>query len=492
MRRHTVPTFVLLLTVGLAACGESAPKASGDTTVPATVAPPLTSPGSTVPNSTVPNSTVPNSTVPGSTAVPANGGWIGGEPDWSSGAPSTMVASAPADGATAHAAGESAATVADIAPPGEPAPREGAAGPLQAGSVDDNVDFDAYLAYLDRISSLGIPLRQFRPDGRIVATVTGDNGLPVHGAEVIVSAGLLDSEVRSEIVRLRTTSDGTVRFFPEMYPSAAEPTGLVVSVGDVAAQVEPGQAVELLVPQPGGAEAPIPVDVLFLLDATGSMSDEIDRLKSSIDSVALRVAALEGLPDVRFAMTLYRDEGDEFVTATHDFTSDVDAFRAELAKVIADGGGDYPEALDEGLAEALAAPAWRDPAATVQLVFLVADAPPQVGRQVRHGYDASILDAVVRGLKIFPVASSESDDQAEAVFRQLAQATGGRFVFLTYGAGGAAATGGNTDIDTTDYEELALDDLVVRLIAEELAALTGDESTVPPPTPTSTTTPDGQ
>ncbi|MCU0262017.1 MAG: hypothetical protein MUE78_13455, partial [Ilumatobacteraceae bacterium] len=94
-----------------------------------------------------------------------------------------------------------------------------------------------------------------------------------------------------------------------------------------------------------------------------------------------------------------------------------------------------------------------------------------------------------RGIKVFPIASSESDDQAEAVFRQIAQATGARFVFLSYGAGGAA-TGGSTDIDTTDYEELALDDLIVRLLSEELAALTGD--TVPPPPPPVTTVPDGQ
>ena len=50
--------------------------------------------------------------------------------------------------------------------------------------------------------------------------------------------------------------------------------------------------------------------------------------------------------------SLYRDEGDTFVTATYDFTPDVEAFRTALADVVADGGGDYPEALDEGLAEA--------------------------------------------------------------------------------------------------------------------------------------------
>ncbi len=252
-----------------------------------------------------------------------------------------------------------------------------------------------------------------------------------------------------------------------------------------------GRTAELTVDRPGGADGTVALDVLFLLDATGSMGDEIDQLKTSIDSVAARVAALEGAPDVRFAMTLYRDEGDAFVSATFDFTCDVEAFREALADVVADGGGDYPEALDEGLAEALAAPAWRDPATTVQLVFLVADAPPQVGRQVVTPYPDSIREAVGRGIKIFPVASSESDDQAEAVFRQIAQATGARFVFLTYGAGGAA-TGGSTDIDRTDYEELALDDLVVRLVAEEVAALTGDGGVVPPPTATTTTVPDGQ
>jgi len=93
-------------------------------------------------------------------------------------------------------------------------------------------------------------------------------------------------------------------------------------------------------------------------------------------------------------------------------------------------------------------------------------------------------------VKIIPIASSESDDQAEAVFRQIAEATGGRFVFLSYGAAGAA-TGASTDIESTDYEELSLDDLIVRLVSEELAALTGQTTvpdTVPDTTPGTDTT----
>jgi hypothetical protein len=109
-------------------------------------------------------------------------------------------------------------------------------------------------------------------------------------------------------------------------------------------------------------------------------------------------------------------------------------------------------------------------------VFLVGDAGPHVERQVRRGYNETAIDAANRGIKIFPVASSNADDLAESVFRQIALATGARFVFLSYGANGAGgtATGGQTDISNADYQELALDDLIVRLVSEEVAARTGN------------------
>jgi hypothetical protein len=424
-----------------------------------------------------------------STPVPTTAardrGWLGGEPEWSAvtesagGAPGSPTGDAMEMAAADVVVGSEAPATTPTAA-GE-APVEGA---LRAGSVDDNLTFDEYLAYRARIAELGIPLRGGDPTGRVVVTVTGADGHPVHGAVVSV----LDAD-QNEVAALTTTADGTARFLPAMWDQAVD-GAWTFSAGGAAVSVAAGGVADLAVAQAGTAQGPVALDVLFLLDATGSMGDEIDRLKTSIDSVAARVAALEGSPDVRFAMTVYRDEGDNFVSSTFDFTSDVAAFRAALADVVADGGGDYPEALDEAFAEAVDAPSWRDPATTLQLMFLVADAPPHVERQVK-GYDESTRSAVARGIKVFPVASSESDDQAEAAFRQIAQATGARFVFLSYGAGGAA-TGPSTDIDSTDYEELALDDLVVRLVAEEVAALTGNDTVVPPPTPTTTTNPPQQ
>lgn len=381
------------------------------------------------------------------------------------------------DGRTEESAGGDAATTTVAAPGvasgGEadealPPQQEG----LRAGSVDDNDDPAGFVAYLDRLAELGVTTRPFEARGRVLATVADADGRPAAGVPVLVT----DSS-GEPVTTLRTTADGTARLYPALY-GAGDGLRMAVPGGPDLPAVA-GTTVALTADGGIPAGEAVPLDVLFLLDATGSMGDEIDRLKTTIDTVAAQLDALPARPDVRFGITEYRDEGDAFVTRTHDFTADVGEFRTTLAGVTADGGDDYPEALDEGLAEALAAPSWRPAGEAVQLVFLVADAPPHVDRQVDVDYVRSALDAAGRGVKVFPIASSESDDQAEAVFRQLAAVTGARFVFLSYGAGGAA-TGDNTDVAPTDYEELPLDALVVRFVTEELAALTGDEQ--PPPT----------
>ena len=434
-------------------------------------------------------------TVPTTTA-PASGGWIDGEPEWSGGAGDPKLA------AESGVLEDASSTRAEPAPfedrpidPIDPVDGPVDTTPLRAGSVDDNADYQGFLDYLDRIKGLGVVTRNLDAAGRTIVNVVDEAGNPVPGAVVEASSSTLTPD--GVPIKLRTTADGTVRFHPGFYGGSTDGTvdfGLGTGMSDMElVSAAAGQNITIVAPSTTIA-APVPLDVLFLLDATGSMGDEIDRLKQTIDTVADRVASLDPAPDVRFAMTLYRDEGDAFVTANYDFTSDVEQFRAALADVVAEGGGDYPEALDEGLADALAKPAWRDPAEAIQLIFIVADAPPQVGRQVATPYTDSVVTAIERGIKIFPVASSESDDQAEAVFRQLAQATGAPFVFLSNGAGGAA-TGRSTDIASTDYEELALDELVVRLIAEELSALSGSEAgtvTAPTTVVSASTNPEGQ
>jgi hypothetical protein len=112
---------------------------------------------------------------------------------------------------------------------------------------------------------------------------------------------------------------------------------------------------------------------------------------------------------------------------------------------------------------------WRGEG-TIRLIFLVADAPPHLDYDQDFDYAVDMDVAARSAIKIFPIASSGLDDQGEYVFRQLAQYTQGRFIFLTYDS---PANGGKPGDITThhvdSYSVNNLDDLLVKLITEELA-----------------------
>ena len=175
-------------------------------------------------------------------------------------------------------------------------------------------------------------------------------------------------------------------------------------------------------------DTPLLLDILLLLDATGSMGDEILQLKDNIRAIAQRTIESPAEPDLRFALVSYRDRGDEYVTQVDDFSADYDLFAQRLREVKTLGGGDYPEDLNAGLDAAINSVNWRPNA--IQLIFLVADAPPHLDYGQENHYAISALAANERGIKIFPIASSGLDAQGEYVFRQLAQMTDGQFVFL--------------------------------------------------------------
>ncbi|MGZ6995897.1 MAG: hypothetical protein ACXVIM_11850, partial [Acidimicrobiia bacterium] len=122
------------------------------------------------------------------------------------------------------------------------------------------------------------------------------------------------------------------------------------------------------------------------------------------------------------------------------------------------------------VSDAIHKPSWRG-GDTVSLAFLVGDAAPHLDYANDADYAKEVFEAAKRGIKIEPIASSGLDDQGEYIFRQLAELTGGRFSFLTYGAAGAPEPGDSTPNHVKDYSVLSLDDLVVRLVGDELAPL---------------------
>jgi Mg-chelatase subunit ChlD len=212
------------------------------------------------------------------------------------------------------------------------------------------------------------------------------------------------------------------------------------------------------------------LDIAFLVDATGSMADEIDKLKRSMRAVADQIARLPSQPDVCYGLVAYRDRGDAFFVRGADFTNDLGAFQQQLAQLQAAAGGDMPEALNEALHTAVHRLSWRGDG-TARMVLLVADAPPHLDYGAPY-YDQDAIAALAKGIKLFAVGASGLDPVGEYVFRQAAQYTGGRFVFLTYARAHdpSSGPGRETSHEVRNYSVETLDRLIVRLVREEMAA----------------------
>jgi hypothetical protein len=337
---------------------------------------------------------------------------------------------------------------------------------LRAGSVDDNAEWDDYLLYRLRFADWNILVHEIDVSERHSIQVTDEQGQPVLGARVTIT-----DDAGHELASLLSHANGLVSFFPlaSKNPQAQRYHVLVEKGPDeVGFTLERDDREHSIVLDARSASDPVRLDVHFLIDATGSMSDEIQQLKENMIAISERIHALPSNPDVRFGMTIYRDRGDLFISRSFEFTPDIEVFTEELRNIVAEGGGDYAESLNEGLHKAVHLPEWRVEE-TVSLIFLLADAPPHLDYANDYDYAEEVFDAVERGIKIFPLASSGLDDQGEYIFRQLAQISSGKFLFLTYGAGGAP--GDETPHHVDDYSVLSLDELVVRLVEEELAHL---------------------
>ena len=336
---------------------------------------------------------------------------------------------------------------------------------LSAGEVDDNRQWEEYLEYLAEYQ--GPPVHEVDVSERYIIMVQGSDGRPLPNALVRVASG------EDTLFEGLTYASGQTLFFPRALPAtgsvesfrvSAEKDGVSHSL-DFPRGAETGW--NLTLDATASYDGGVPLDVLFLLDSTGSMADEIDRIKDTLLSISARISDLPSQPDLRLGMVSYRDREDEYITRVFDFDADAARFSDTIRSVQADGGGDEPESLNEALHVALNAPDWRAGDA-IRLVFLLADAPPHLDYPQDYDYAEEMVEARKRGIKIFSVASSGLNQRGEYIFRQIAQHTMGRFIFILYESPGG---GVGTPHDVGEYTIERLDSLIVRLVEEELAAL---------------------
>jgi DNA-directed RNA polymerase subunit RPC12/RpoP len=119
------------------------------------------------------------------------------------------------------------------------------------------------------------------------------------------------------------------------------------------------------------------LDVVIAFDSTGSMSGEINEVKEQIRKIGSTMLSL--VPKTRFSLCTYRDQGDAYVVKGIPLTSDLRQLEYFLKDVDAGGGGDHPEAVQEGIRWAMENNKFRPAARKVILVF--GDAPPHADDQ---------------------------------------------------------------------------------------------------------------
>ena len=190
------------------------------------------------------------------------------------------------------------------------------------------------------------------------------------------------------------------------------------------------------------SERPI-VDVVFVLDTTGSMGGLIQTAKEKIWSIATTMASAQQTPDIRIGLVAYRDKGDAYVTRVVDLSDDLDSVYATLMDFQANGGGDTPESVNKALYDAVHAMSWSQKEQAYQVIFLVGDAPPHMDYNEVQ-YPEIVEAATEKGIVINTIQCGEIAS-AVAPWTQIASLGNGDF-FQVEQAGGAVAY-------TTPYDE---------------------------------------
>ena len=171
------------------------------------------------------------------------------------------------------------------------------------------------------------------------------------------------------------------------------------------------------------------VELMFVIDTTGSMGDEISYLKEEIDYVIANVKE-QTSAEVSLAIMVYRDTDDDYVTLYSDFSTDIAKQQDFLREQYAAGGGDFEEAVDAALTEAVNKQ-WS--AKTTKIIIHVADAPAH--DEDVATWNAAVATAAEKGIRIVSVASSGIDKKTEYFFRSQSLLTGGVYVYLTDDSG---------------------------------------------------------
>jgi hypothetical protein len=351
--------------------------------------------------------------------------------------------------------------------PGYPVASSGAAGKLTAGNI---LDFGKWKMWSDFHEGIFQSFaRKYKNNvsrgDRYTVQVTTPAGVPVVDAAVVLKSGT------SVIWTARTDNTGKAELWAKMDEKASKVrlTAEVTAFGKTEnlGKIQPFEKGINFWIMDGPCSMADQLDVAFVVDATGSMGDEIHHLKMDLDTFIKTIAIRNKDINLRLGSVFYRDQGDEYVYRISPFSSNSHVTDNFILDQMATGGGDYPEALDQALKQAVLNMNWSS-TARARIIFLMLDAPCHPDEPTYDTLQKYVVMAAAKGIRIVPVACSGTDKFTEFMLRNIALQTNGKYLFLTNHSGI-----GNPHI------EPSTDIYSVRSLLDEMLAVTSEFSIVP-------------
>ncbi len=347
-------------------------------------------------------------------------------------------------------------------------------GLLTAGELNDFGKWELWQDISENQLKTYKTLWKMMPQERYCIQLSNYSGRPVVNAQVFLK------NKKGEIIWTASTDNtGKAELWMNMYDNGYAGKNLIMEVQN------DGQSFKLknvhkfhdgmnFLSIPATCKIPNHADIAFVVDATGSMGDEIAYLKAELEDVLKKIKEQHKHIQVNTGSVFYRDKTDTYLVKKSDFTDDVTATVQFISEQSAGGGGDFPEAVDAGLNTAINELSWSDNA-LAKVVFLILDAPPHNDPESIKKIHELSKKAAAKGICIVPVTASGIDKSTEYLMRSIALATNGTYVFLTDHSGI-----GNAHIEPTtdEYQVELLNDVFIRLIKQYLTAPECEEDIV--------------
>ena len=337
------------------------------------------------------------------------------------------------------------------------------AGTLTAGEWNDIENWDFWLDLIDNPESDYYQYPQewgFSPNQRVQFTLF-DGDKPA----IDTKLHMFDSNGET-VWKSRTNNLGVAQLFPTFFANNSGPFSIYIETQD--GLLEYSENFELPVNKSLAMEIEaLPtekiVDLMFVVDTTSSMCDELIYLQTELAAVINESQSLfNGNTQLRTSMNFYRDHGDDYVTRSFPFSDSISTVVEQLNDQDCGGGGNFPEAVAEALDDAINGHTWSD-SAQARILFLVLDAPPHEDSQSLQTIRLAIEKAAETGIQIIPIASSGIDKDTEFFLRSIDIATNGTYVFLTDHSGVGES---HLKASVGEFEVRPLNDLMVDLIVE--------------------------